>query len=97
MIELELSWVDAACSELSAPNGEVLISIATPTLVRAIHREQGALVVYVRLVSSIDQARRMALAYGKAWLAERTSVEEVYGSMENASREVEAKEERCPK
>ncbi len=90
MIVLELSWVDAACSELRAPNGEVLISIATPKLVRAIHREEGELVVHARPVSSLDEAERAALEYGKAWLAERTSVEEVYGSMENASREVEA-------
>lgn len=77
---MELKWTEAKAAELVAPNGQSLVLVATPELVRAVHQEDGQLVLFKRPCSSIEQAERQGWAYARAWLAGHTSVREVYGS-----------------
>lgn len=88
MISVDLDWKEGACAELVAPNGEVLLSVATASFSRMIHQEDGEVVVYSKETSSFAAAQALCHDYAKAWLASHTSAEEVYGSMEAALREV---------
>jgi hypothetical protein len=80
LMVMELKWAEASVAELSAPNGQGLLLVATAELVRAVHQEDGELVLFKRPCEGIEQAQRQALAYARAWLAGHTSAAEVYGT-----------------
>lgn len=78
-MSVDLLWGDAWVSELQAPNGHTLLLVAGRSSVRAIHVEDGQLVIFKRACDGFSRARIQARVYAQAWLAEHTSVEAVYG------------------